>query len=297
MARDIKVGIVYFSQTGNTRLVAKVIRTGIEELLGGCSLLKLEEIEPAVVSDYDLIGLGLPSFYFREPANVARFFREMPGQAFGGRSKPFFFFVTHGGTPVDTFDRVHRLASGRGLETVGFFECLGVDTYPPFAERKPLTALGHPDQADLERARIFAGTVLDNTRAYGEGRRWPGPSIPGSFWTRLAAAPFGRRGLEVMLRLRMLPAKRVRTDRCARCGWCVRNCPSGVIRLNPFPWFAVRGCIACYHCQRGCPAGAISCDWRMFKLISGEFLRRRHCKINGKSIINQEPTNAGKGTK
>ena len=272
----MKVGIIYFSQTGNTRLVAEAIRGGVEELSGGCSLLRLEEADPAALSDYDLIGLGLPSFYFREPANVASFFGKMPSQASSGRPKPFFFFVTHGGTPVDTFARLHRLAAGRGLETVGFFECLGVDTYPPFAERKPLTALGHPDQADLERARIFAGTVLDNTRAYREGRRWIRPSIPGGLWTRLAAAPFGGRGLEAMMRLRMLPAKRVRPDRCTRCGWCVRNCPSQVITLNPLPRFAVKGCIACYHCQRGCPAGAISCDWRMFKLVSGEFLRRRH---------------------
>jgi ferredoxin len=287
----MKACIVCFSQTGNTWLVAEAIRERLQGSVRECRLLRLEEADPAAVSGCGLFGLGLPSFYFREPANVARFFEKMPGIP----GLPFFFFVTHGGTPGDTFSRVHRLAAGRGLETVGFFECLGVDTYPPFSGRRPLTALGHPDRNDLDRAALFAGRVLDNARALKSGLQWERPRIPGSLPARMAAALFDSGSLEALMRLRLLPAKKVLAGRCTHCGWCVQNCPSRVISLDPDPVFAREGCIACYHCQRGCPSGAISCDWRMFRLLSGEFLRSRETQVNGKPTINQEPSDAGKG--
>lgn len=274
----MRVCIVYFSQTGNTQKIAEIIQKQMAELAGHCAMLRLEEADPDIFSRYDLAGLGLPSFYFREPANVKHFFKLMPDQKAGGRPKPFFFFVTHGGTPGDTYSRVHRLAALRGLETMGFYQCLGVDSYPPFADRSPPTAAGHPDEKDLAEARDFASGVIHNARTYLNGSDWNRPGIPGNILSRLASGLFNERFLHFMMRRRMLPAKIVRQDKCSKCGLCVESCPQSIISLRPYPVIDQSRCIACYHCQRICPENAIECDWRVFKLLTGEYFRQRKHK-------------------
>jgi len=269
----MRVCIVYFSQTGNTRKLAEAIGEQMASDVGPCDLIRLEEADPGTLSDYDLIGFGAPAFYFREPINVHHFFREMPDQRKEDRPKPFFFFVTHGGTPGDVYSQIDRLAHSRSLETIGIFQCLGVDTYPPFADRKPLTAYGHPDQNDLLLAREFTKDIIHKAGVYlnhGEPKK---PKIPGNWITQIVAGFFSEQKIRLLMRRHLLPAKNILAERCARCGLCAEQCPAGIIALKPHPVIDESNCIACYNCQRVCPAGAIHCDWRLFKLISGEYFR------------------------
>lgn len=278
----MQVCIIYFSQTGNTQKVAVAIQEQVAESAGNCALLRLEEADPAICSDYDLVGFGLPAFYFREPINATHFFRKMPDQSNDGRSKPFFFFVTHGGTPGDVYSRIDRLAHSRGLETIGFFQCLGVDTYPPFADRKPLTAFGHPDQNDLLQAKAFAKDMVHKAGVYLNHGDLKRPKIPGNWFTKTVAEFFNERKIRFRMRHQMLPAKKIRESKCTRCGLCVENCPQGIISLSPFPVIDESNCIACYHCQRICPENAIECDWRFLKFFSGEYLRLWFKKVFGR---------------
>lgn len=277
----MKSCIVYFSQTGNTRRVAEAIHEGLTSLACDSVLLRLEEADPAIFSGYDLVGVGLPAFYFREPINIKHFFGKMPDQSTAGRPKPFFFFVTHGGTPGDVYSRVDRLARSRGLETIGYFQCLGVDTYPPFADRKPLTAYGHPDQNDLLRAKTFAIDIFNKAGEYLNHGCLKKPKIPGNLATRAVAGFFNERKIRFRMRHQMLPSKIIRESKCTRCGLCVENCPQGIINLSPFPVIDESDCIACYQCQRICPENAIECDWRFLKFFSGEYLRLWFKKVFG----------------
>ncbi len=271
----MRVCIVYFSQTGNTQKIAQAIQKQMAKAAEDCTLLRLEEADPAVFSNYDLVGFGLPAFYFREPINVTHFFNDLPDQDPAGRPKPFFFFVTHGGTPGDVYSRIDRLAASRGLETLGFFQCLGVDTYPPFADRKPLTAYGHPDQIDLLQAQTFAIDIIHRAGAYLDRGELKKPQIPGNWIARTVAGFFSEQKIRMRMRQHLLPAKNILPEKCTQCGLCVENCPQGIISLNPYPVIDESSCIACYHCHRICPAGAIDCDWRVFKLMAGEYLRPR----------------------
>lgn len=269
----MRVCIVYFSQTGNTQKTAQAIQEKMAEAAGHCALLRLEEADPAIFSNYDLVGFGLPAFYFREPINVHHFFNDLPDQRTAGRPKPFFFFVTHGGTPGDVYSQIDRLAISRGLQTIGYFQCLGVDTFPPFADRKPLTAGGHPDQNDLLLAKAFAKDIVHKAGAYLNHGELNKPKIPGNWFTKTVAALFSERKISWGMKQHLLPAKNIRPDKCTQCGLCVENCPQGIISLNPYPVIEESNCIACYHCQRICPTNAIECDWRVFKLMTGEYLR------------------------
>lgn len=269
--------IIYFSQTGNTRQVAETIQETLAAQAGSCALVRLEDADPLLVERYDLIGLGAPAFYFREPYNVQKFLEELPDHS--GKSRPFFFFVTHGGTPGAIAERICGLAARQGFVTLDFYQCLGYDTYPPFAGRTPASGAGHPDQQDLEGAKAFAASVLQKAKLFAQDPKGNTLALSGSFLNRAVAGMFRRRSLLRHMRTGLLPRKNLAKELCTKCGLCAEQCPTNVISLDPYPVFKEEDCIACYQCERICPEGAYKNNWVPFKLLTGEYISQFFSKI------------------
>ena len=83
--------VIYFSQTGNTEMVAGAIQAGISQVIGQCDLAEIRDTDPLRLKDYDLIGIGAPVIGGC-PKNVLQFVRHM--RFVGG--KHAFTFCTHG---------------------------------------------------------------------------------------------------------------------------------------------------------------------------------------------------------
>lgn len=51
-------------------------------------------------------------------------------------------------------------------------------------------------------------------------------------------------------------------QKCTKCGFCVNDCPAGIIDMNTvYPAIATKqeaACFKCQHCLAVCPTGAIS---------------------------------------
>ena len=45
-------------------------------------------------------------------------------------------------------------------------------------------------------------------------------------------------------------------DSCVQCGLCAENCPTGSIKMNPYPVLSQETCISCFCCNELCPTGA-----------------------------------------
>lgn len=264
--------VIYFSQTGNTRQMAETIQETLAALTGSCALVRLEDADPLLVERYDLIGLGAPAFYFREPYNVQKFLEELPDHS--GNPRPFFFFVTHGGTPGAIAERICGLAARQGFVTLDFYQCLGYDTYPPFASRVPASGEGHPDQQDLEGAKAFAAAVLQKAKLFAQDQKGNILPLPGNILYRAVAGMFDHKSLLRYMRTGLLPRKNLVKDLCTKCGLCVEQCPTNVISLDPYPVFKEEDCIACYQCERICPEGAYKNNWVPFKLLTGEYINQ-----------------------
>ncbi len=252
--------LIYFSQTGNTRKVAKAMAGGLREAGHAAWTVPLTGVKGAVPRDVlqcDLLGVGTPCFASQAPTPVKKFLRALP--PLDGRRA--FVFATSGGAPGRVLYDLTSLLRGKGADVVGGFLTHGTTYHPApcLNGRMP----GRPNKVDLDSARRFAVAVGEHVLA---GRTGPVAESrvdafrPGWGFYDLVAMM----SKDPMVRL-VLPAPRLDEAKCDRCGWCIFECPMGNILLQPYPVIG-RQCIRCYRCLTGCPQKAFDADWRFGNL-------------------------------
>jgi len=252
--KKLRTAIVYFSQTGNTEKVAKAIARGLAEVGSSPQLIRLEEASKIDLSQFDLIGVGTPVFFYKEPFNVKDFLKALPSL----KGKHAFLFITMGGHPTNTLLRMAKFIEKKGAIVIGTFQAFGYDTFPPYIGQD--RRKGHPTEEELQEAQRF-------------GRDLPG-RLEKILCGDMSQLPRFKRQYGKFFRLSLIlkpplmrfifPKKNVLEEKCTACGLCVQKCPVGNIELRPLPQFGKK-CIYCYFCERVCPEGAIFCDWTSIK--------------------------------
>jgi flavodoxin len=156
----MKTLVAYFSQTGNTKRVAKAI---FEELPGEKEIKELPEIEDA--SGYDLLFVGFPIHGYGPAKPGADFLANRC------QGRPVALFVTHAAPEYseplkEWLQNCKDAASGTQLK--GMFNCQGelsesiaehmLKSGDPNLEtwaKGPPSTIGQPDKSRLEKARAF----------------------------------------------------------------------------------------------------------------------------------------------
>ncbi len=165
----MKVLVTYFSQTGNTEKLARAIYDGIEEQAAK-DLIPIEEIKD--VDGYDLIFCGFPVHASSVPGKVEAFIKNMP------EGKKLALFATHGslrGGQLAVTAFHYAICLSPKVNIIGTFGCRGevqsgiLDKLMQSPEHKAWameaqSAVGHPDDADLEDAKEFAGWMIAKIR-------------------------------------------------------------------------------------------------------------------------------------
>ncbi|MCI4445267.1 MAG: hypothetical protein JHC32_04495 [Candidatus Aminicenantes bacterium] len=155
--------VTYYSLTGNTQKVAEAI---FETLPQPKSLKPLSEVKS--VDNYDLIFVGFPVHSHSVPYPVEHFLKELPA------GKKIALFFTHGsisGTRLSREALEHALVVANKAKILGTFSCrgkvspqamevLGKSPENEAWSEMAVTAFSHPDQNDLQDARIFARWIL-----------------------------------------------------------------------------------------------------------------------------------------
>jgi flavodoxin I len=159
----MKVLVTYYSQTGNTEMLARAIYDAIHL---DKELLPIRDVK--TTTGYDIIFVGFPVQAHSVPAEIGPFFKGLPA------GQPIALFCTHGSLrsghlPKQAIEHAIGLSSqARILGTFGvrgkvnpkvIDSLMKMTVHQAWAEEAQ-GAAGHPDDADLADAKAFARTIL-----------------------------------------------------------------------------------------------------------------------------------------
>lgn len=144
----MKTIIIYRSgRSMNTQKIA----AAMAEVLGA-DLAKVEDVKPEMLTGYDLIGLGSGIYASKIHRKMFKFIKRMPL-----RDKNVFIFCTSGSGEFKNQVLVETKLAAKGSNVIGEFHCPG--EFSPLGFN--LDKKGHPDELDVEKARLFAAAIFD----------------------------------------------------------------------------------------------------------------------------------------
>jgi len=250
--------IVYFSQGGTTTRFAESIAKGLRTAKHEVDLCGLKDAKQKDVKKYDLLGIGLPTYYFRPPFNVMDYVNSLPNLA----GLPFFVFVLHGTYCGDSSNIIRRKLIKKGAMEYGYLRCRGADYFLGYLRQGYLFSPDHPRAEEFSRADIFGQEVA--ARIAGKPFIKPEEDEQPTMVYRLERFLTNRwLAQQVYSRLFQVNGKK-----CNACGLCMKLCPTGNISESKSgqPVWG-RNCLLCLTCEMKCPKGAIVSPvaWPIFK--------------------------------
>jgi len=271
----MKVLMLYFSATGNTRKIAKVIGdtfTTMGTKVTQVDITAHKDHQKTIdLKPYDAVIFGAPIHSWRAPRVVREWMKTLDG-----RGKKCSMFFTYGGFGVHpTHYSTRQILENQNFIVVSSAEFLGFHTFNLGGWK---AMAGRPDASDFELAGEYSR--LTYQRFAGED-----PGILGELEkTRHTEAeldsiePFR---FKVVTQLPTRDGKE-----CCMCLVCEELCPSGAMSAEAGEADSFK-CIACLACVANCPEDALrindmSESWS-FKLsmekISEESMKEKKGKI------------------
>ncbi len=246
----MNVLMLYFSGTGNTRIVAEVIGENLLRRGHKARLLSIEgDVSLSNIDDYDAVGFLFPVYAWRPPTFFTDYLSlNLPHVD----HKPAFIVNTKAIADWNANGYVENI-----LDEKGFITFLSESIKAPpndwmvlFRETHPLVKRyvkwGDNAWDNLER---IADSIENNHKMYK-------PQKARSFVGSIASGLFSKPGMWLL----GLAAKAFSVDKglCTSCGLCIKECPAKNITANESgdPVFG-NHCIVCFRCINRCPEKAI----------------------------------------
>ena len=243
--------IVYFSGTGNTKLLAESIGKELGGLGHTCEVRSVEKAETLDLSE-KMLGIGFPSYGLRYPRIFEPFFENLPGRDV---PVPAFVFSTHAWSSGDSLTIAAEKLGAKNYLTVArrSFKCPsnGARTFfPPghFMYRKMVRF-----EKELPRnIRDFARRINEGVQKFRE-RPFCDPGK--RKWINKILAFMATHLMEE----RLYKDFEVIKNRCIGCGRCARECPDDNLIMREGKAGFLRGsnCLRCMRCIGVCPVNAI----------------------------------------
>ncbi len=241
----MKLGIVYFSGTGNTawvtqRLVEQLRVRGDVVTAFSCEETPAAQLD---VAAWDGLGIAFPVHSSFAPSVFRDYLEQLPAA-----DKLLFAVTTAGYWAGDTAWYAAQSLARRGYR---LFLCANVlmpnNFFIPKMDFLPVTP---PERVPrfLERATRRVAQLA--ARIHAQERHIEGAGIIGRLGGALQR--WGYSNFEPKMLARFSA-----DETCTGCGWCVRHCPTQSWELRDYKAHFLDLCIFCMRCYNFCPVQAI----------------------------------------
>ena len=266
----INCALFYFSQTGGTKKIAELIAKSFQDSGHKCELFRftkknkdIEMVKDFDFSSIDLIGIGIPVYYFQPPYHIFDILNEFPDLS----GKFGFLFCTSGGAPHSTLYQMKQVLDEKGLRIIeGNDKVKCLDKHPFYRDFNYVfpPSIGHPNESDFKISQNFAEAVINKVTEED-------PNEKLDFWKKknVFAQLMDFEGLNSTF-----PDFSVNTSKCTQCKLCMRICPVDCIELSPYPKWT-KSCDRCYLCEMKCPENAIECDWDAMVSFMNRLMKKK----------------------
>lgn len=262
--------VLCYSQSGFTSRYGKLIACILKDMGLTAYLGDILSFDKKRVTDYDLILIGSPVFYYDIPSNVCDWLAAMPKIT----GIPVAAFVSFGGpegNQRNSLCHALRLLEDKGGVAVGMDAFRSIPAYPTPAWDSANQRSGEhlPNEATYQQVRKFTKQSLERVQR--------GESIP--YHSEITIRQMLKTLPLVWLNKKAVNRHTVDAAKCILCQTCVQKCPAEAIQ--PERQLVDRNkCLACFGCLNNCPADAVVMEYRGKRLYGfPEYLRRRSFTI------------------
>lgn len=153
--------MVYYSQSGTTGKVAEHISKGLKAAGYDVDLCNLDKEKAPDTSQYDLLGIGSPVYFFNPVSNIRRYINSLPQL----NGIPAFVFGAYGTDYGKTPDKLAQLLASKGAKNAGWCYCRNANFIMGYIKAGEVLGLDHIKPEELNKAEAF-GLTVGNTFEY-----------------------------------------------------------------------------------------------------------------------------------
>ena len=224
-----RVLVLCYSQSGFTTRYGKLIACILKEKGLTADLADMRSFDKKRMTDYDMILVGSPVFYYDIPDNVSDWLAAMPKIT----GVPVAAFVSFGGPEGNQHNALchilHLLAEKEGVP-MGMEAFRSIPAYPtPDWDSANQRSGEHlPDEATYSRVRDFTRQVMESVQ---QGQ-------PFAYASEITLREVARMLPLVWLNKKAINLHTVDASKCILCHTCVKKCP--VAAIHPEKQFVDR---------------------------------------------------------
>ncbi|MCD4829597.1 MAG: EFR1 family ferrodoxin [Candidatus Cloacimonetes bacterium] len=250
--------LIYFSGTGNTKLISEEIQKRLEKKHHNVELISIESLDriERLNLQKKVIGIGFPVYKFTYPDIMNKLFPLLKAKQEGRQEdSPFFLYCTY--TRFDA-DSLHNFA--RKMEKLAFrlivkasFKCPsnGIASMKS-AESYEYSSVMFFEDNIADKLDQFADEIANNSAKYQNS----------DFRLKHTGKIYDSIRLKIVedIERTKYPRLRINQDLCNICGLCAAHCPeTNLVNMGKkiciIDEFA---CLHCLRCMHHCPKYAIS---------------------------------------
>ena len=225
----MKGAIIYFSNTGNTKLACERIKGMARN--ADFDLINMRDgyID---LADYGIVGFATYSSEFK----VAKFVSDYMNGLTEVHDKPAFVFTTYGRDNGSSCMVLARLASKKGFRIVAEHALNTPENYPPVI-RMEHGHVENPTAGQVAAFDAFIDELSEIAADLENGKNVPEHKVTAKFRYSIIRNLTNRKIMQTLM-----GDKKVDADLCIKCGKCIRVCPYGVITMKEYPAFDEAKC-------------------------------------------------------